>query len=122
VDRLEAALALYRGDFLDGEPAGDWHVEHRDRLQRLYGSALLDLGHHFARTGQHARAVDAYERALQRDEFDEAATLALMRSLDASGERARALRTYLRFAERLERELHAKPRPELTRLFLELRR
>ena len=41
---LERALARFRGDFLDGEPAGDWHLEHRDRLQRLFVDALMELG------------------------------------------------------------------------------
>jgi DNA-binding SARP family transcriptional activator len=31
---LARALALYRGDFLEG--AGDWHLEHRERWHRLY--------------------------------------------------------------------------------------
>ena len=41
---LEQALARYRGDFLDGEPVGEWHVEHRERLQRVYVDALTELG------------------------------------------------------------------------------
>src|SRR5262249_29987831 len=43
---LERALSLYRGDFLDGEPAGDWHLEHRDRLQRMFVDGLMELGIH----------------------------------------------------------------------------
>src|SRR5262249_55141474 len=41
---LDKALGRYRGDFLDGEPVGDWHLEHRDRLQKLYLDALMLLG------------------------------------------------------------------------------
>ena len=35
---LARALARYRGDFLEdaGAEAGDWHLEHRERWQRLY--------------------------------------------------------------------------------------
>ena len=64
---LEKALSRYRGDFLDGEPAGDWHLEHRDRLQRLFVDALMELGDRHADEGRNAKAADAYRRLLARD-------------------------------------------------------
>jgi DNA-binding SARP family transcriptional activator len=115
--QLEQALARFRGDFLDGEPVGDWHVEHRDRFQRLYVDALMELGACLARDGEHARAADAYRRVLARDELHEEAAVALMRSLANGGERAQALRVYRRFASRLQDELEAEPDDETTRLF-----
>ena len=42
--KLEQVLSLFRGDLLDGEPVNDWHLEHRDRLQRMYVDALMELG------------------------------------------------------------------------------
>jgi predicted ATPase/DNA-binding SARP family transcriptional activator len=119
--RLEQALALYRGDFLDGEPAGDWHVEHRDHLQRLYVDALMELGARFLREQRHARAAEVFRRVLARDELHEEALLGLMRCLADAGERSQALRAYRQFAERLRRELDADPEEETTRLFEELR-
>jgi DNA-binding SARP family transcriptional activator len=117
IARLEQALARYRGDFLDGEPVGDWHVEHRDHLQRLYVSALMDLGATLVHEERYARAAEAYRRVLARDELHEEALLALMRCLAESGERSQALRAYRSFAERLRGELEAEPDEETTRLF-----
>src|SRR5262249_14614310 len=69
--KLESALDRYRGDLLDGEPVGDWYLEHRDRLQRLYLDGLMRLGATLVSADRHARAADAYRRVLARDELRE---------------------------------------------------
>jgi predicted ATPase/DNA-binding SARP family transcriptional activator len=112
VATLEQAVARYHGDFLDGEPAADWHVEHRDRLRRMYVETLMTLGAAQAAEDRHAKAADAYRRVLARDELHEEAVLALMRAHAAQGERAQAVRVYDRFAARLRNEMEAKPRAE----------
>jgi predicted ATPase/DNA-binding SARP family transcriptional activator len=118
--QLEQALARYRGDFLDGEPVSDWHIEHRDRLQRLYLEALMQLGDEWSREQRHAKAVDAYRRVLARDELHEEAVRGLMRALADAGERSQALRVYQRFAERLRAELDAEPDDETRELLQRL--
>ena len=118
---LERAIARFRGDFLDGEPAGDWHLEHRDRLQRLFVDALMELGDRHAEEGRNAKAADAYRRVLARDDLNEDATRALMRCYVKAGERAQALRLYQRFAERLRKELDAEPEEETQGLIEEIK-
>jgi predicted ATPase/DNA-binding SARP family transcriptional activator len=113
--RLEQALARFRGDLLDGEPVNDWHLEHRDRLQRVYVDALMRLGARHLDEDRPAQAADAFRRVLARDELHEDAALALMRCHAAAGERANALRVYRRLAERLQDELEAEPGDELVR-------
>jgi DNA-binding SARP family transcriptional activator len=107
--QLEQAVARYRGDFLDGEPAGDWHMEYRDRLQRMYVDALMDLGAQHMREERYAKAAEVYRRVLARDELHEEAVRALMRALAESGERSQALRAYKRFSDRLREEMDAEP-------------
>jgi DNA-binding SARP family transcriptional activator len=118
---LERAVARFRGDFLDGEPAGDWHLEHRDRLQRLFVDSLMELGERHAEEGRNAKAADAYRRVLARDDLNEDATRALMRCYAKAGERAQALRLYQRFAERLRKELDAEPEEETQELLEEIK-
>jgi len=113
---LERALTRFRGDFLDGEPAGDWHLEHRDRLQRVFVDALMEVGDRHAEEGRNAKAADAYRRVLARDDLNEDATRALMRCYAKAGERAQALRLYQRFSERLRKELDAEPEEETQEL------
>jgi predicted ATPase/DNA-binding SARP family transcriptional activator len=120
VAKLERALARYRGDFLDGEPVGDWHLEHRDRLQRVYVDALMELGGRYVEEERHAKAADAFRRVLARDELHEEALRALMRSLAEAGERSQALRAYRTFAARLKEELEADPGDETLQLSEEL--
>jgi len=115
--RLEQALTRFRGDFLDGEPASDWHLEHRDRLQRLYVDALMELGARAMAEERHAEAAEVFRRVLARDELHEEAIRALMRCHAVLGERAQALRLYQRFAGRLREELDADPSAETSRLF-----
>jgi len=121
VAALERAIERFRGDLLDGEPAGDWHLEHRDRLQRLYGDALMELAARLAKEERHAKAADAYRRLLARDDLHEDAVRALMQCHVELGERAQALRVYQRFAERLMKELDAEPDDETTELFERIR-
>lgn len=121
VAALERALSLYRGDFLDGEPAGDWHLEHHDRLQRTFVDGLMELGTHLSEEDRHAKAADIYRRVLTRDDVHEDAALALMQSLALLGERAPAIRFYQKFAERLRVELEAEPGDEMTELYEHLK-
>jgi DNA-binding SARP family transcriptional activator len=120
VAALERGVALYRGDFLDGEPAGDWHLEFRDHLQRLYLDAMMDLGRVYTAMERHSRASDVYRKVLARDELNEEAVRELMRSLVRQGERAPALRLYQRFSERLRKELEVDPDRETAELFQRL--
>ncbi len=117
---LDQALLRYRGDFLDGEPVGDWHVEHRERLQRVYVDALMELAAHYAREERYAKAAELYRRVLARDELHEEALRALMYCLAEAGDRSQALRAYRRFADRLRTELEAEPEEETTRLLTRL--
>lgn len=114
---LEAALARFRGDLLDGEPVADWHLEHRDRLQRLYIDALMELGARLIKEERHAQAAEVYRRVLARDAVHEEALQALMRCHAALGERPQALRLYRQFADRLLAEFETEPRGETVRLF-----
>ena len=113
--KLEKALAIFRGDFLDGEPAGDWHLDHRERLQRMYLTGLMELGERQVRDERYEKAADSYRRILARDEFHEEAMLALLRCHAAMGERSQALRAYRRYAERLRQELEADPGRDISR-------
>jgi DNA-binding SARP family transcriptional activator len=117
VTRLEQALARFGGDLLDGEPVGDWHLEHRDQLQRLYVDALMDLGARHTREERHERAAEAFRRVLAHDCVHEQALQELMRCHVAMGERPQALRLYRQFADRLRAELETEPGVDTVRLF-----
>jgi DNA-binding SARP family transcriptional activator len=119
---LERALTRFRGDFLDGESVGDWHNEVRDRMQRLYVDACLDLGTAYVDEENWAKAAETYRRILARDEIHEEAARALMTCLVRLGERTQSLRLYQRLSVRLRQELDADPDEETTALYERVQR
>jgi predicted ATPase/DNA-binding SARP family transcriptional activator len=120
-ERLRGVLALYRGDFLEHEAAGDWHLEPRDHLRRLYLDGLLALGELLMQAGAYPEAAEVHQRLVRREELHEEAHRRLMLCLAQAGERTRALRQYERLTALLREELDAAPEPETTALFDRLR-
>lgn len=122
VDRLRAALALYRGDFLEGEAVGDWHLAQRDRLRRLYVDGLLALGAALFEEAQYAEAAELYRRVTVVEDLHEEAHRRLILCCARSGERPAALRHYCHFARLLMEELGTAPATETTTLYERLQR
>ena len=120
--RLGDALTLYRGDFLAGEGAGDWHLELRDHLQRLYVDSLMALGTRAQRAKAPTVAAGWYRRVVQADPLNEGAHRRLMRSLTRAGARGDALQHYDRLTAFLQRELGAAPERKTVELFDAIRR
>jgi predicted ATPase/DNA-binding SARP family transcriptional activator len=121
VERLRAALALYRGDYLQDELVGDWHLELRDRLGRLYGDGLLALGELLLRAERWAEAAAVYQQVVRREDLHEEGHRRLMLCLARAGERGQALRHYDRLVTLLREELGAEPEAETTALYERLR-
>ena len=113
---LARALEMYRGDFLDGEGAGDWHFSIRDRLQRLYVDGLSALATTQAAAGQHDEVAATCRKLLARDPLHEESWRRLMTSHAKQGERNQALKLYQQLTELLAKELDAEPDPETAEL------
>ena len=127
VEASERALALYRGDLLDGIGVRDaafeeWLVVERQRLRRLVEDGAARLLASLLAGGARDRAADAARRLLSLDPLREDACRALMRYLSERGETAQALKLYAGLRDRLHRELGVRPEPETTRLEEEIRR
>jgi len=118
---LRSALALWRGELLEGETPGPWVEEHRDRLRRLHVEAWLTLGSGLGREERPDEAAECYRHALRLDELREDAHRHLMSAWAASGQRARALQHYEGLLELLSNELQASPEPATIALYESLR-
>ena len=121
IDRLGAALDLYRGPLLEGEVVGDWHLDLRDRLARLHVEGLSALGDLLMRQERYAEAVEIYRRAIASDDLHEASYRQLMIGLTRSGDRAQALRLYQRLEALLANELDTEPEAATRELYDQLR-
>jgi DNA-binding SARP family transcriptional activator/Flp pilus assembly protein TadD len=117
-ERWGDALALYRGDFLDGffvRDAADfdqWALTQRTHLRDLATRAASAWARELERAGQINEAVTAAERALALAPLDENVFRDLVKLLIASGNRARAESIARSFKQRLEDELGVSPSAE----------
>ena len=122
LDEYERAVALYRGDFLEGEFLPWLDSYRRDYLQRL-----VDAAHRAAaiaeQLAEHERAAWFYSVILGHEDTDEAAARGLMRQLAAAGEVNGARRAFKSLTLALQRELddpRADPTAETRALLAEL--
>lgn len=111
LSRLQAALALYRGAYLEEHPYEEWALNERERLHLRYMRAADRTVELLLADGQATAAMDLCEQMLRHDNCWERAYYHLMAAHSALGNRAQALRTYQRCASTLQRELAATPSP-----------
>lgn len=121
IERYRAALALYGGDFLQDYPYDEWCSEERERLLGVWLHAADRLAAALAERGRWQEVIDVGQSILQRDECWEQAYRLLMLAHARQGNRAQALRTYLRCVERLRAELDVPPSAATVGLAEELR-
>lgn len=109
--RLKGALHLYRGAFLDLPSAGEWSVEHRNRLQLLRFRGLSALADLQIGNGLLNEAIATLEQLIQADELHEEPWRRLMNCLQRNGQGDQALLLYRQLARRLRDEIGVEPEP-----------
>jgi len=126
VDRLDQALALYRGRFLEGltvdsAPFEEWVLTTGERLRQraLQTARHLALAH--TRCGDLVAAGDVTRRWLELEPWDEAAHRHMMRLLLLRDQRSAALAHYQSCRQTLAEELAVEPEPETVRLYEQIR-
>lgn len=126
--RLGQAVALYRGEFLEGLAVGDsfafeeWILLQRERLVQQVTMALHRLGTLHEEQGAYAEAQACARRQLQLDPYNEHAQQQLMRALALAGQRNAALAQYENFRRLLARDLEVEPEPDTIILVEKIRR
>ncbi len=124
---LERAVELYRGGFLDGLFLKDalefeeWAREERDRFSRAYAQALDELAENATQRGDHLQAVSWWRDLVAHDPYSGRATVRLMESLAAAGDRAEALRQADAHAVQMREAFDAAPDGAVTELADRLR-
>jgi DNA-binding SARP family transcriptional activator/predicted ATPase len=120
---LEAAVALYRGDFLagfglrDSLNFDDWQYFHSDTLRQDFAGALERLVRCYVAQGDIEAAIDSTRIWLELDRLNEDAHHCLIELYARSGRRNAALRQYQECVRLLKDELGAPPQPETTALY-----
>ncbi|MHB0948241.1 MAG: AfsR/SARP family transcriptional regulator [Gemmatimonadaceae bacterium] len=124
--RLAQAMALYRGDLLDGwfgdTPAFEQWVElERARLREATADAAWALAQRFEAGAELTMATRWARTVARLAPLDERVIRRVIQLLDRSGDRAGAGRADGDFAARCRRELEVEPAPETTALIQRLR-
>uniref|UniRef100_UPI00196B5EFC AfsR/SARP family transcriptional regulator n=1 Tax=Cellulomonas endophytica TaxID=2494735 RepID=UPI00196B5EFC len=110
--RLEPVEALYGGDLFEDEPYADGAAPLREEARAAYLAVVRALGDAAGAAGDTDLAVRYRLRLLERDPFDEAAHLALVRALDAGDRHGEARRRHRLYRDRMaELGLPAAPFP-----------
>lgn len=127
VQRLHAAVGLYRGAFLeqfsigDSEAFEEWAGVKRELFhQRAMGALDRLIGYH-ERHGAYNEACRYARRQIVLDPWSESAHRRLMRLLAWSGQRGAALVQYERCRQTLADELGVEPEAETTALYERIR-
>jgi DNA-binding SARP family transcriptional activator/predicted ATPase len=127
-DMLDNALALYRGDFLQGFHLRDargfseWQASQSDYWQqqaRTHMQALIAL---YSAHSNYTQAIAWASRVLALDSLDEAAHRQLMLLLARSGQRTAALRQYRACQQIMQQELGIDPEPATEALYQRITR
>ncbi len=119
VERLEEALYLYKGDYLEGVYA-DWCALERQRLHERHLNAHEALAALYVGQGDLQRAIKEYQHVVAQDPYREAAHRELMRCHYRQGDRIAAVRQYQTFVEILREDLGLSPAPETEALYLQI--
>ncbi len=117
---LKAAVALYRGDLLEGW-YHDWCLFERERLQNLYLLILDKLIAYCEDHGQNEAGLEFGERILRVDRAHERTYQQMMRLHHLAGDRAGALRVYQRCAAALQEELSVTPGRQTMQILEQIR-
>lgn len=101
-DALAEGEAAFHGEFLGEDPYEDWAVATREEATGVYkrvAGALADLA---VAAGERGAAIGFLLRMLERDPWDESASLRLVSVLAAAGRHGEARRAYRRYVGRME--------------------
>lgn len=121
LERLAAALDLYRGDFLSGDDSASWVVSHRERLRHRFLTATHTLARRALALDRGETAQVYLERAAELDPTDEHTAELLIRILLAQGYPGEALRRFRLLEQALTAVLGIAPGHALTDLIAPLR-
>ena len=126
--RVEEALELYRGAFLEGFSIRDsvafeeWSSLKGQRIAEQLLASVRYLVKSYEELDQHDQALAWARRLIELESWDEAAHRQLMRLLVMNGRRSAALVQYETCRQILEDELGVEPTLETKRLYEQIRK
>lgn len=112
----QAAIALYRGQFLGDRERNDWSVAARFRLHETFTDTVRQVAAVLEESGDWKGAVATLYKAVRADPTGEEPNLALIKGLWNAGEVSRALEQYRRYTSVARESLSLGPSPQMMEL------
>jgi DNA-binding SARP family transcriptional activator/predicted ATPase len=125
--RLQEAINLYQGGFLEGftvarsAPFEEWMINRREQLHREMVNNLYLLADHYERWGEFQPALNAAWKQVELEPWQEEAHQQIMRLLAFDGKRSSALQQYETCKNILANELGVGPSEQTQRLYESIR-
>lgn len=116
---IEGILSLYRGELLEGV-YDDWALRERERFRSLHLNCLTRLMECYASRKNFEQSIALAQEILRRDPVREEIHRGLMRIYLESGQRALALRQYVKCRDLLAQELDIPPLEETQHLYQQI--
>jgi ATP/maltotriose-dependent transcriptional regulator MalT/DNA-binding SARP family transcriptional activator len=108
--QLEAAIAVYTGDFLEEDPYQDWAGDIAEKVRATHIALLRALAARLRKAGDTDAVVWYMLRLLEQDCYDEEAYLSLVGVLHYAGRLGEARRHYQAYVRRMV-EIDVQPCP-----------
>jgi len=124
---LQAAVALYKADFLqafslsDSSAFEEWQFFQSENLRQSLAEALEHLIHQFTYTGDYQTGIECGRRWLALDRFHEAAHRQLMILYALNNQQAAAIRQFEECARILKEELGVQPETDTLKVYEAIR-
>jgi DNA-binding SARP family transcriptional activator len=116
-----AAVAHWRGDYLEEDAYSDWAQPMRDRLREEWLEALNTMAELYQDLGENRQQETMLRRLLRAAPYREHTYRALMMLLVEQGRSAEALLLYRQLNQLLQIELQSNPDPETRALAMRIR-
>ena len=116
IERLQRAVNLYRGDYLENLYY-DWALDAQRQLQDVYLKALQVLAKHHASRKEFEEAIAYCRKVLDKDPLLENVHCQTMRYYGQLGDRNGAIRQYRWLEQILVDELGVEPMPDTQELY-----
>jgi LuxR family transcriptional regulator, maltose regulon positive regulatory protein len=116
----EKAIGLYKGSFLPTDQDLVWSTSCRERLRNKYLRLTIRLGSGLEQTGNWAKAVEYYQKAIEVDEYSEEFYQRLMVCCQRLGNYSEAILAYQRCRKTLLENFGIEPSPQTKVLYKSL--
>lgn len=121
-ERLEKAIGLYKGHFLPSDTREPWLTVPRERLRSKFLRIVTKAGELYEQEGEWKKAMDCFERGLERDPACEEFYQHLMLCHTKLGNRTEAVKAYDRCRAALEDALGLEPSTRTEEILASIRK